>query len=106
MALHMDGKSSAPSRKVQTTVFLEVVPRGASDRDTGQGHIFLALCTTVPTSPPSPTWPAQTEFCYNQLHPSETAKTITILDVQGVGIRDLGTYFLVLIFERWREALK
>ena len=32
----------------------------------------------------------QTEFCYNQLHPSETAKTITILDVQGVGIRDLG----------------
>jgi len=39
----------------------------------------------------------QTEFCYNQLHPSETAKTITILDVQGVGIRDLGTHFFLAV---------
>jgi hypothetical protein len=88
---------SAASKRFQIAVFWGVVPRNAG------GHIskgvynfvgfILTTCLTFCLSHAV----LQTEFCYNQLHPSETAKTITVLDVQGVGIRDLGTCLVIFI---------
>ena len=100
MALHMDGKYM-----FKWSYSWEIVSRNAGGHITKEGTflIFMMadLCFLIHALP-------QTEFCYNQLHPSETAKTITVLDVQGVGIRDLGTCLVVFMlssFPPLRETL-
>ena len=41
------------------------------------------------SSPPTNVIPRSTQYLYTRLHPSETAKTITVFDVKGVGLGDL-----------------